>query len=65
MQTLNIQTKLRTEAQRFAKLHSIKANAQSQPFCTTFNFTQTHPSPLSTLKVTEGIFKECFSKQAI
>jgi len=34
-----------TKCQRFVKLKEVQANAQSQRFCTTFNFTPTHPSP--------------------
>jgi hypothetical protein len=45
---MNRPTKHKTESQRFAKLKEVQANAQSQRFCTTFNFAQTHPSPLTT-----------------
>jgi len=46
--TMNRQTKHKTESQRFVKLKEVQANAQSQRFCTTFNFTPTHPSPPTT-----------------
>ncbi len=46
--TMNRQTKHKTENQRFAKLKELQANAQSQRFCTTFNFTPTHTSPPTT-----------------
>jgi hypothetical protein len=46
---MNEQTKYKTESQRFVKLKEVQANAQSQRFCTTFNFTPTHPSPPTTL----------------
>jgi hypothetical protein len=45
---MNKQTKYKTESQRFAKLKEVQANAQSQRFCTTFNFAPTHPSPPTT-----------------
>jgi len=35
----------------FAKLKEVQANAQSQRFCTTFNFAQPHPSPTTTLTI--------------
>jgi hypothetical protein len=40
--------KNRQKSQRFVKLKEVQANAQSQSFCTTFNFTPTHPSPPTT-----------------
>jgi len=46
---MNRQTKHMTKSQRFVKLKELQANAQSQNFCTTFNFTPTHPSPPTTL----------------
>ncbi len=46
--TMNRQTKYRTESQRFVKLKEVQANAQSQHFCTTFNFTPTNPKPINT-----------------
>jgi hypothetical protein len=45
---MNRQTKHKTESQRFVKLKEVQANAQNQSFCTTFNFTPTHPSPPTT-----------------
>jgi hypothetical protein len=45
---MNRPTKHKTESQRFAKLKEVQANAQSQRFCTTFNFAPTHPSPPTT-----------------
>jgi hypothetical protein len=42
--------KMTKDSQRFAKLKEVQANAQSQRFCTTFNFAPTHPSPPTTLK---------------
>ncbi len=40
--------KKRQKSQRFVKLKEVQANTQSQSFCTTFNFTPTHPSPPTT-----------------
>jgi hypothetical protein len=48
LQTMNRPTKHKTESQRFAKLKEVQANAQSQSYCTTFNFAPTHPSPPTT-----------------
>jgi hypothetical protein len=45
---MNRPTKIRQKSQRFVKLKEVQANAQSQRFCTTFNFTPTHPSPPTT-----------------
>jgi hypothetical protein len=42
--------KMKKDNQRFAKLKEVQANAQSQRFCTTFNFAPTHPSPPTTPK---------------
>jgi hypothetical protein len=42
--TMNRHTKQMTENQRFVKLKEVQADTQSQRFCTTFNFTQTHNS---------------------
>ena len=42
--------KKRKESQRFVKLKEVQANTQSQLFCTTFNFTPTHPIPPITPK---------------
>ena len=44
LQTMNRHTKQMTENQRFVKLKEVQADTQSQRFCTTFNFTQTHNS---------------------
>ena len=52
---MNRQTKQMTENQRFAKLKEVQANAQSQRFCTTFNFAPTHPS-LPTTQKTKNIY---------
>jgi hypothetical protein len=41
-------TKYKTEYQSFVKLKEVQANAQSQSFCTTFNFTPTHQSTTTT-----------------
>jgi hypothetical protein len=38
------------DSQRFVKLKEVQAIAQGQRFCTTFNFTPTHPSPPTTQK---------------
>ena len=43
-------TKNRQKSQRFVKLKEVQADTQSQRFCTTFNFTPTHPSPPTTLQ---------------
>ena len=43
-------TKNRQKSQRFVKLKEVQANTQRQRFCTTFNFTPTHPSPPTTLE---------------
>jgi hypothetical protein len=40
--TMNRHTKQMTGNQRFVKLKEVQADTQSQRFCTTFNFTQTH-----------------------
>jgi len=48
---MNRHTKQMTENQRFVKLKEVQASTQSQRFCTTFNFTPTHPSPPTTLEV--------------
>jgi hypothetical protein len=48
VQKMNRQTIHKTESQRFVKLKEVQANAQNQSFCTTFNFTPTHPSPPTT-----------------
>jgi hypothetical protein len=40
--------KMTKDSQRFVKLKEVQTNAQSQRFCTTFNFTPTHPSPPTT-----------------
>ncbi|NOT38230.1 MAG: hypothetical protein HOP11_12730 [Saprospiraceae bacterium] len=40
--------KNRQKNQRFVKLKEVQANTQSQRFCTTFNFTPTHPCPPTT-----------------
>jgi hypothetical protein len=45
LQTMNSQTKHKTEYQRFVKLKEMQAKAQSQLFCTTFNFTPIQPIP--------------------
>jgi hypothetical protein len=45
---MNEQTKYKTECQSFVKLKEVQANAQSQRFCTTFNFTPTHQSTTTT-----------------
>jgi hypothetical protein len=42
------------KSQRFAKLKEVQAKAQSQRFCTTFNFAPTHPSPPTTQKTNFG-----------
>jgi len=46
--TMNRPSKHKTKSQRFVKLKEVQANTQSQSFCTTFNFTPTHPSPPTT-----------------
>jgi hypothetical protein len=45
---MNRPTKHKTESQRFVKLKEVQAKTQSQRFCTTFNFTQTHQNPPTT-----------------
>ncbi len=45
---MNKQIKMKIENQSFAKLKEVQAKAQSQRFCTTFNFAPTHPSPPTT-----------------
>jgi hypothetical protein len=52
---MNIQTKHKIESQRFAKLKDVQANAQSQRFCTTFNFAPTHQSPPITQRQIQNI----------
>ena len=53
--TMNRQTKHRTESQRFVKLKVVQAITQSQRFCTTFNFTPTHPSTPTTQRQIQNI----------
>lgn len=38
-------TKYRQKSQSFVKSKEMQANTQSHPFCTTFIFIPTHPSP--------------------
>jgi hypothetical protein len=52
---MNIQTKHKTESQRFVKLKEVQAITQSQRFCTTFNFTPTHPSTPTTQRQIQNI----------